>query len=64
MSQDRVPPKRQFSITLDEDDYQELVRLAETRRASVAQVVREYVAAGLVRDRRLQLLVDAVEVAV
>jgi predicted DNA-binding protein len=55
--------KRQFSILVDPDHYQELERLAKRRRTSIAQIVREHIETGIERDRRLERIAQAAEVA-
>jgi hypothetical protein len=59
MEQPDASKKRQFSVLLDEDQYEEIDQRAKTRRTGMAQVIREYVAAGIERDRRLERLADA-----
>lgn len=53
--------KDQFSVLLDNEDRKELDELAKARRTSVAQLVREYIAVGLERDKRIGRIAQAVE---
>lgn len=54
MDESRAPGKKQTSILLDDEDYEAVVRIARARRSNIAQVVREFVVAGIDRDRRVQ----------
>jgi hypothetical protein len=53
MEQPEGSGTRQFSITLNQDDYEVLARLAKLRRASVAQVIRTYIGECIERDRHI-----------
>jgi ribbon-helix-helix CopG family protein len=54
MEEPRTPARRQFSIVLDEEDLAEVERIARDRRGSIAQVIREFVVAGIKRHQSLQ----------
>lgn len=54
MEEPRASGRRQFSIVLDEEDLSEVEAIARERRASIAQVIREFVVAGIKRNRQLQ----------
>ncbi len=45
--------RRQFTMVLDEEDLTELEEIAKERRASLAQVVREFIVAGIKRQRQI-----------
>lgn len=60
MEESRGTGRSQFSIKLDDEDRIELERIARQKRSSLAQVIREFVVAGIERNRRL----EAVEMAV
>jgi len=51
----RPSGKKQTSILVDDEDYAELERIARTRRSTVSQVVREFVAEGLDRQKARDL---------
>lgn len=54
MEESRAPGRSQFSIKLDDEDREQLERIARAKRSSLAQVIREFVVAGIERERRLQ----------
>lgn len=54
MEETRESGKRQFSLLLDDEDFAEVERIARARRSNISQVIREFVVAGIERDRRLQ----------
>lgn len=54
MDKVRSAGKRAFSVLLDDGDYDEVVRIARTKRSNIAQVCREFIVAGVDRERRLQ----------
>lgn len=54
MEEARESGKRQFSILLDDEDFAEVERIARAKRSNISQVVREFIVAGIDRDRRLQ----------
>lgn len=45
---------------VDDEDLAELERIARLKRAGVSQVAREFIGAGIERERRLQALDVAV----
>jgi 5-methylcytosine-specific restriction endonuclease McrA len=55
--------RRQISLNLEDDLYEVLASVAKARRTSIAQVAREYIATGVERDRRIEQLAQAAEVA-
>lgn len=57
---ERPDGKKQFSILLDEEDYAEVERIARAKRSNISQVAREFIVAGVERERRVQELVAAV----
>jgi lauroyl/myristoyl acyltransferase len=50
----RTAVRRQISTVLDEEDIAELEKIARQKRSSLAQVIREFVVAGIERERRAQ----------
>lgn len=52
--------RRQLSIVMDEADLAEVDRIARERRASLAQVIREFVVAGIKHHNQRQLAETAV----
>lgn len=57
----RITPARcQIAILLDTPDYEELVRIATERGVSRATVVREAIAYGIAKDRRIAQAIDEV----
>lgn len=54
MEEYRSSGRSQFSIKLDDEDKTELERIARQKRSSIAQVIREFVVAGIERNRRLE----------
>jgi hypothetical protein len=55
----RPSGRSQLSIKIDDEDRVELDRIARAKRSTLGQVIREFIVAGIERERRLQ----AVEVA-
>lgn len=53
MQESPTASRRQFSVAIDEADFAELGRIARDRRASIAQVVREFVVAGIKRQQEI-----------
>lgn len=56
MEEARGSGRSQFSIKLDDEDRFELEKIARAKRSSLAQVIREFVVAGIERERRQQAL--------
>lgn len=54
MEESRSPGRKQASVWIDDEDYGELERIAKSKRSTVSQVLREYMAVGIERERRLQ----------
>lgn len=48
--------KQPVTTGLDDEDFAELEQLARQRRSSISQVAREFIVAGIERERRLQAL--------
>ena len=55
MEDTRGAGRPQFSIKLDDEDLSEVDRIARERRASRAQVIREFVVEGIARHRKREL---------
>lgn len=55
MEDSRAGGRKQTSILVDEEDYAELERMARLRRSSVSQVIREFVAEGIERQKARDL---------
>lgn len=57
MEEARTPERKRPVITgLDDEDYADLERIARQKRASLSQIAREFIVAGIERERRLQAL--------
>lgn len=63
MEELRVSGPRQFSVVLDADDYEALLKVVKHRRSNIAQVVREFIVSGIEQDRRVSSLRASEEVA-
>lgn len=55
-----VERKQPVTTGLDDEDFAALERIARQKRASLSQVAREFIVAGIERERRLQALDVAV----
>lgn len=60
MEEVRGNGRKQTSILIDDSDYEELERIARTKRSTVSQVCREFIAEGIDRKRQLERLAAAV----
>lgn len=63
MEETRVSETKQFSVVLDAEDYENLLKVVKHRRSNIAQVVREFIVSGIEQDRRISSLRDQTEVA-
>lgn len=53
MEEGRASGKKQFSILLDDEDFAEVERIVRAKRSTISQVVREFIVAGIERERRV-----------
>lgn len=56
MEESRTGGRSQLSIKIDDEDRVELDRIARAKRSTLGQVIREFIVAGIERERRVQAL--------
>lgn len=56
MEESRPPGRSQLSIKIDDEDRVELERIVRAKRSTFGQVIREFIVAGIERERRLQVV--------
>lgn len=61
MEETRVSGPKQFSVVLDAEDYENLLKVVKHRRSNIAQVVREFIISGIDQDRRIASLLNPTE---